>query len=256
MKKFRIFLIVFLFSLSGSFAQSIYVSESVTEDGEAIGANNTWNIDAWGKSLFIVYDNGKPITNNILYLFIDKFVSGSFQPFESKVVEIEEKANFIKYDHKFMETGKFKVYVVNEDQETLSSMLLTLKTDTRGETKAAESENYYDGIGLIFSEYILVGGTPLGIVKSISLSKSNGWVYMKISHYAPLNSSILQVDFWGKEGNAFDFDQYIETKKYKIDPTWHDTYFRYQFTRPGRFKIVFYNEFEAIIKTGYITVTR
>ena len=250
MKRLKIIFILLIFPFIVSLAQSIYVSESVTEDGEVIGAKNTWDIDAWGKSLFIVYDNGKPITNNILYLFIDKFVGGSFQPFESKVVEIEEEKNYIKYDHKFTQTGKFKIYVVNEDQETLSSMLLTLRTDTGRETNAAESENYYDGIGLIFGEYILVGGTPLGIVKSVSLSKNNGWVYIKLSHYAPLNSNILQVDFWGKEGNAFDFDQYIETRKYKIDPIWHDTFFRYQFTKPGRFKIVFYNEFEAIIKTG------
>lgn len=256
MNKLKTLFFILIITAIGSYAQSIYVSESVTESGEAVGAKNLWEIDPWGRSLYIVYDNGKPITNSILYLFIDKFIEGKFEPFDSKVIEVEENKKFIKYDHKFTETGKFKVYIVNEDQETLSSMLLTLKTNTGSERNAAESDNYYDGIGLIFAERILIGGTPLGIVKNVSLSKNDGWIYIKLSHYAQLNTNTILVDFWGKEGNAFDFDQYIESKKYKVDPTWPDTFFKYHFKKTGRYKIVISNEFDAIIKTGYITVTK
>ncbi|MEN8192308.1 MAG: hypothetical protein ABFS12_05795 [Bacteroidota bacterium] len=258
MKKIYSILFVLILLSSNYYGQSIYVAESVTENNEAIGAKNNWDIDPWGRSLYIVYDNGSPIKKGILYLFIDKFVEGSFQPHDSKVIEIEESTQRINYDYKFKDIGKFKIYFVNEDQETLSSMLLTLKTGT-GNTNnenAAESENYYDNVKLIFCEKVLVGGTPLGIVKNVSLSKTDGWLYLKISHYAPLNSNIIKVDFWSKENTSFDFDQYVESKKYQIDPTWPDTFFKYQFTKPGRYKIVIYNEFDAIMKTGYITVIR
>ena len=74
MKRNYIILFVFLIVSFNVLGQSIYVSDSVTESGEAIGAKNNWEIDPWGRSLYIVYDNGSPIENDILYLFIDKFL--------------------------------------------------------------------------------------------------------------------------------------------------------------------------------------
>jgi len=255
MKNINLFFFVILFITNVSYGQTIFVAESVTESGEVVGAKNEWDIDPWGKSLFIVYDNVTPITDNIIYLFVDKFIEGSFQPFDSKVIEIDKPTSRIKYDYKFTDVGKFRVYVVNANEETLSSLMLTLNTKTGSASNASRSDNYYDGIGLIFCETILVGSTPLGVIKKASISKNKGWIYIKLSHYAQLNSNTIQVDFWTKESNSFDYDKYVESKKYKIDPTWADTFFKYQFANPGRYKIVIYNDFEAIIKTGYITVT-
>ena len=255
MKKINLFFFAILFTAIGNYGQSIYVAESLTESGEAVGANNVWDIDPWGRSLFIVYDNLTPITDNIIYLFVDKFIDGSFQPFDSKVVEIDKPTSRIKYDYKFTDVGKFRVYAVNANEETLSSLLLTLNIKTGSSSKASHSDNYYDGIGLIYCEKILVGGTTLDVIKKASISKNKGWIYIKLSHYAQLNSGTIQVDFWRKENNSFDYDQYIESKKYKIDPTWADTFFKYQFANPGKYKIVIYNDFETVIKTGFITVT-
>ncbi len=257
MKKYYFVLFVILISVTTNFGQSIYVAESVTESGEAIGAKNVWDIDPWGRSLYIVYDNGNPIKDDILYLFIDKFIDGRFQPSDSKVIEVQKPASKIKYDYKFKDTGKFKVYIVNEKEETLASMLLTLKTKTENSNnKAEKSDNYYDGISMIFCKKILVGGSPLGIVKSVSLSKDSGEVYIKISHYAPLKTNTILVDIWRKGNNSYDYDEYVESKKYKIDPEWPDTFFKYKFYKTGRYKIIIYNEFDAIIKTGYITVIK
>ena len=257
MKKYYLVLLIILISSVASYSQSIYVAESVTENGEAIGAKNVWDIDPWGRSLYIVYDNGGPITGDILYLFIDKFIDGKFQPFDSKVIEVKKPTSKIKYDYKFKDTGKFKIYFVNENKETLSSMLLTLRTKTESSNnKAQKSDVYYDGISMIFCKKVLVGGTPLGIVKAISLSKDSGEVYIKISHYAPLKTNMILVDIWRKGNNSFDYDEYVESKKYKVDPTWPDTFFKYKFYKPGKYKIIIYNEFDAIIKTGYITVTK
>lgn len=255
MKKYYLVLFVILISAAAGFGQSIYVAESVTENGEAIGAKNVWDIDPWGRSLYIVYDNGGQINDDILYLFIDKFIDGKFQPFDSKVIEVKKPVSRIKYDYKFKDTGKFKVYIVNEKEETLSSLLLTLRTKTGESNKAEKSDNYYDGISMIFCEKVLVGGTPLGIVRSVSLSRNSGSVYIKISHYAPLNTNTILVDVWRKGNNSYDYDEYVESKKYKVDPTWRDTFFKYKFYKQGRYKIIIYNEYDAIIKTGYITVT-
>jgi len=255
MKKVHLVLFALLISTISSYGQSIYVAESITEDGEAIGAKNMWQIDPWGKSLYVIFDNEEQIKDNILYLFIDKLIDGSFQPFDSKVINIEQPTSRINYDFKFTDTGKFKVYVVNEGQETLSSLQLILKPKTATSSNASNSDNYYDQISLIFCEKILIGGTPLGIIKSGSLSRHSGTIYMKLRQYSPLNSETVQVDLWRIGNNSYDYDQYIESKKYKIDPTWYDTFLKYKFTKPGKYKIVIYNDSDAIIKTGYITIT-
>ena len=256
MKKVYLVLFAILISTICSYGQSIYVSESLTENDEPVGAKNMWDIDPWGKSLFIVYDNEEQINDNILYLFIDKLIDGSFQPFDSKVINIEQSTSRFSYDFKFTDTGKFKVYVVNEAQETLSSLQLILRAKTSTESNTLQSDNYYDGIGLIFCEKILVGGTPLGIIKSGSLSKHSGSIYIKLKQYSPLNTEAIHVDLWKIGNNSFDYDQYVESKKYKIDRTWYDTFFKYKFTRSGKYKIVIYNDSDAIIKTGYITITK
>lgn len=255
MKKVYLVLFVMLISTNCNFGQSIYVSESVTENNEPIGAKNMWDIDPWGKSLFVVYDNEEQIKDNILYLFIDKLIDGNFKPFDSKVINIEQSTPRISYDFKFTETGKFKVYVVNEAQETLSSLQLILRAKTSVSSKNSKSDNYYDGISLIFCEKILVGGTPLGIIKSGSLSKHSGVIYIKLKQYSPLKTETIQIDLWKIGNNSYDYDKYIESKKYKIDPTWYDTFFKYKFTKSGKYKIVIYNDADAIIKTAYITIT-
>ncbi len=255
MKKVYLVFFAILISTISSYGQSIYVAESIAEDGEAIGVKNMWEIDPWGKSLYVVYDNEEQIKDNILYLFIDKLIDGSFQPFDSKVLNIEQPTSRINYDFKFTDTGKFKIFVVNEGQETLSSLQLILKPKTAAGSNVSKSVNYYDGISLIFCEKILVGGTPLGIIKSGSLSRHSGTIYMKLRQYSPLNSETVQVDLWRIGNNSYDYDQYIESKKYKIDPTWYDTFFKYKFTKPGKYKIVIYNDSDSIIKTGYITIT-
>jgi len=256
MKKNYLILFAILISAINLFGQTIYVAETVTEDDEAIGAKNMWHIDPWGKSLFVIYDNEEQIKDNILYLFIDKLIDGNFQPFDSKVINIEQPTSRISYDIKFTDTGKFNVYVVNEEQETLSSLQLILKPKTISGISESNSDNYYDGIGLIFCETILVGGTPLGIIRSGSLSRHSGSIYIKLKQYSPLNTETIQVDLWRIGNNSFDYDQYIESKRYKIDPTWYDTFFKYKFTKPGKYKIVIYNDVDAIMKTGFITITK
>ena len=44
-------MVLFLLFTSISTAQTIYVSDTITEDNEPINANNQWEIDPWGKIL-------------------------------------------------------------------------------------------------------------------------------------------------------------------------------------------------------------
>ena len=235
-------------------AQTIYVADSATEDNEPINAKNYWEIEPWGKTLHIILDNeGTTIDGNVVYLFIDKYSDGKYQPFDSKSINIQPNTKRVNYDYKFSETGKYKLYYINISQQKLASVTVTISEKTR-KIKAIKRSNYYDNVSLVFCEKVLVGGTPIGITKRASLSENNGEIYIKISNFSPLKTEVILVDFWRKEYRSFEYDEYIESKKYRVDPEWADTYFKYKFPKAGEYKIVIYNQAEVLIKTGYISV--
>ncbi len=235
--------------------QTVYVAESVTEQNEPINAHNYWEVEPWGKSLFIILDNEtQDIEGNIVYLFIDKYTDGKYQPYDSKSINIEESTRRIKYDYKFSETGKYKLYYINVSQENLASTVVTISEKARKHSTTVKRSNYYDNVKLIFCEKVLVGGTPIGITKRASLRENGGQIYIKLTNFSPLKSEVILVDFWRKEYRSFEYDEYLESKKFRIDPEWKDTYFKYKFPKAGEYKIVIYNQEEVLIKTGYINV--
>ncbi len=234
--------------------QTVYVAQSVTEQNEPINAHNYWEIEPWGKSLFIILDNeNQNLDGNIVYLFIDKYIDGKYQPFDSKSINIQENSRRIKYDYKFSGTGKYKLYFINISQDNIASTIVTISEKVRKQNTTKRS-NYYDSVELIFCEKILVGGTPIGITKRASLRENGGQIYIKLTNFSPLKSEVILVDFWRKEYRSFEYDEYMESKKFRIDPEWFDTYFKYKFPKAGEYKIVIYNQEEVLIKTGYINV--
>ncbi len=234
--------------------QTVYVAQSITEQNEPINAHNYWEIEPWGKSLFIILDNeNQNLDGNIVYLFIDKYIDGKYQPFDSKSINIQENSRRIKYDYKFSGTGKYKLYFINISQENIASTIVTISEKVRKQNTTKRS-NYYDSVELIFCEKVLVGGTPIGITKRASLRENGGQIYIKLTNFSPLKSEVILVDFWRKEYRSFEYDEYLESKKFRIDPEWSDTYFKYKFPKAGEYKIVIYNQEEVLIKTGYINV--
>ena len=234
--------------------QTIYIADTATEQNEPINAQNYWEVDPWGKSLFIILDNEiQEVDGNIVYLFIDKYVGGEYQPFDSKSINIEENRRRIKYEYKFTESGKYKLYFINISQENIASTVVTISEKARKKDITKRS-NYYDNIELLFCEKVLVGGIPIGVTKRASLRENGGQIYIKLTNFAPLKSEIIIVDFWRKEYHTFEYDEYMESKKFRIDPEWFDTFFKYKFPKAGEYKIVIYNQEEVLIKTGYINV--
>ncbi len=254
LKKIILTLIILISISTIANGQTIYIADTVTEQNEPINAQNYWEVEAWGKSLYIILDNEiQDIDGNIVYLFIDKYISGEYKPFDSKSINIEENRRRIKYEYKFSETGKYKLYFINISQENISSTIVTITEKVRTQNITKRS-NYYDNVELLFCEKVLVGGIPIGITKRAALRENGGQIYLKLTNFEPLKSEIIIVDFWRKEYHTFDYDEYMESKKYRIDPEWADTYFKYKFPKAGEYKIVIYNQEEVLIKTGYINV--
>lgn len=248
---FSIFLLV-----SINKAQTIYVADSATEDNEPINAKNNWEIDPWGKTLHVILDNERePIEGNIVYLFIDKYVNGKYTPFDSKSVNVQQNSRRISYEYDFREAGKYHLYYINISQQQLASIIITISDKSRLAPKAMKRSNYYDNVKLQFCKKVLVGGTPMGVTRKASLSENHGEIYIKLTNFSPLKTEVILVDFWRKEHRSFEYDEYVASKKYTVDPEWKDTYFKYRFPKSGEYKIVIYNQAEVLISTGYIKVS-
>lgn len=210
-----------------------------------------------GKILHVVLDNeSEKLEGNVVYLFIDKLSGNSYEPFDSKSINIQQNVRRINYEYNFSETGKYKLYYVNISQKILSSIIVTMKDKSKKRAKAVKRSNYYDNVEILFCQKVLVGGTPIGVTKRTSMRENNGEIYVKFVNFSPLRTEIILVDFWRKEHRSFEYDEYVESKKYRIDPEWKDTFFRYKFKKDGEYKIDIYNQEEVLISTGYINVLK
>jgi len=255
MKLIQLIFLLAAFSFSGLLGQTLYVAETVTENGEPIGAFNYWKIKPWGKSLFIILDNeGNEINDNIIYLFVDKKNDESYAPFDSKAVTIESSATWVSYNYKFTESGEYEIYFINTSQEKLASLKISIESEEHAYTEAATRSRYYDNSKIIFCAKVLFGGTTLGVRNRTAFQESSGLIYLKLENYAPLKTSIILVDVWRKKNRTFEYDEFIESKKYRVDPEWPDTFFKYQFSETGQYKFAIYNENEVQIVSGYFTI--
>lgn len=255
MKNLIVLILLMLVFASYSNAQTLYVSESATEENEPINAKNEWEIEPWGKILHVILDSeNHKIEGSVVYLFIDKLSGNSYEPFDSKSINIQQNVRRINYEYNFNETGKYKLYYVDISQKVLATVVVTMKEKVKEYTKTVKRSNYYDNVEILFCQKVLVGGIPIGVTKRTSLRENNGQIYVKFVNFSPLKTEIILVDFWRKEHRSFEYDEYVESKKYRIDPQWKDAFFKYKFRKAGEYKIDIYNQEEVLISTGYINV--
>ena len=115
MKNLRLLLFVFLIFFSVNvFSQQVYICENVTSDGEPENAKPEWVLEDGEVEAEILFDNGNNLINlNFLYLFIDKKYDGSFEPFDSKTIKIENEASWVSYRYTFKDDGEYDVYFMD-----------------------------------------------------------------------------------------------------------------------------------------------
>ncbi len=249
-------LLILVFTATFISAQQVYFVHSYTEDGEPIGAKNEWDIKPWGSFVYVLLDvEDKDLKGNVVYMFVDKMTDGEYKAFDSKAINIKYNPKWVVYNYKFTQTGEYDVYFVTTDQERFAGEKVTIKyEESFTRPRQTTSRTYYDNCKITFCKKVLVGGDPLGVINSISLSNTSS-VFILINNYNALNTSKLLVDVWKKRNRMFEYDEFVESKKYRINPDWPDAFFKYTFSKPGEYKFSIYNENEVGIQTGYFTVS-
>ena len=257
MKKGLLIILFSIILITNIKAQQVYFCKTHTTDGKPIDAQIEWTMKPWGETIEVLLDNeGKRINGNYVYLFIDKEIEGRYEPFDSKAIKLDYGATWVSYAFKFIELGKYKAYFIDSDQDTLGTERLTLKLEESFSTTSKKLNNlYYDRISLTFCDRV-IAGRIINERTHVSISKDGGRVQVYLKSKTPLNTDKLLVDIWKQKENSFDYEQFIESKKFEMNPEWPDVFFRYKFNSEGNYKIAIYNSDEVLIKSGFITVTQ
>jgi len=254
MKK-TVFIINFLLLLTSLSAQQIYFCKSYTQDGQPIDADIRFSIEQWGSPVYLLLDNEKKaFDDNLLYVFIDKNMNGSFQPFDSKVIRVADEDTWAVINYKFKEVGEYVVYFMDSKQKKLAedNVFIKLK-DLYSNQNKIYSKSYYDNCQLVFCERV-IAEKPINIKTSMSVKQNQGEVFVYLSCNKSINTEKILLDIWKKKNSTFEYDQFVESKKYKVTPEWTDTFFKYKFKEVGEYKFTLFNQNELPIGSIRIKV--
>jgi hypothetical protein len=119
--------------------------------------------------------------------------------------------------------------------------------------KAQVTTDYYKYSEVIFCEDV-VDGKPVNASSTFTIGENGGYVQVQVDNAGrKLKTTTIIADVW-KKSSSGEYDKFIETKKYTIEPTWDAPYFKYTFYKAGKYKLAIYNEDEVYINSGYVTI--
>jgi hypothetical protein len=249
----KLILIVFLLFTTIHFAQQIYLCRGFTESGEPIDiiTENKLNITQ-SVSILFTFKN-KKLEQNILFLAIEKKNSTLRNVVESKLIYPEKGKEWVSVSYKFLEEGKFEIYFSDFNRKKLASTEIQIvKHENKTETVKPDI-SILPNLRIIFCERI-INGKPEAIIENISLRRTNGEVYIYLFNDIPLKTNKILVNIWRKKTLKSNYEEFIDSRKYEINPYWKDTFFRIWFDKSGEYKINLFDENELLIKSAYITV--
>lgn len=248
-------LFLFFISINLLFSQELYVCESYTEDGSPVGPINNLEIKPYGTAIYILMDNEKEFQDPVLYLFVDKFVDGKFTPFDSKTLSIKKEDTWAVTSFEFKEQGIYEVYFLNSSEQRLASHKIEVVFSQEYLSQnTTVARTYMGNSKFVFCE-LVINGKPTNIFNTISLSRTNGQAYIYLNNYAPFGIDIIKVQVWKRSKTDSNYEELVDSKKYKILPEWSDTFFKYNYTNTGDYKIDVFDNKDNFISSNIITVT-
>lgn len=208
-----------------------------------------WTVRPDGGFVMMLYEQDSVIDHPKLYIYLDKKGEGSdLVEFDSRSVVIETKKSWVAYEYKFNETGEYVVTVLDPARKELARGRVIIEVQTQHITTS-----YYTGTQIIFCEDSK-GGEAHNADTEFEIDEFGGEVTCLVKLDKPLNSSVLIVDIWKKKFD--DFDKFIEAVKFRIEPEWKYAKFSYEFSVPGEYRFMLYNEDEVWINSADLEIIR
>jgi len=244
--------LILLFDTTNSFSQEIIYCKAVTENGEPIGIISNRKIEVNNKIYILIKINEQLISEDFS-LLIEKINKNIKQNIFSASIKFSNRKNWAAYEYRFNQEGIYSVSLVNNKGEKISTTFLLIEN----------SQNNFIGINnsealpnskIIFCEKV-IKNKPVNIIEKISPHKSGEVIIYFISN-RPLNTDIIQVRIWKKKNINSPYEDFVDSKKFKIEPEWYDTYFKYQFNSEGYYRVDIFNDKDLLLKRAYINVEK
>jgi hypothetical protein len=250
-------LILTIIYLTGfSFAQDLYFCESYTEDGQPIGPINKLEIKPYGTAIYILLDNNSQFNDPLLYLFIDKLVDDKFVPHDSKTINVKNEDDWAVTSYEFSEQGIYEAYFLNSSQSRIATGRLSTYFSEEYTNQVFTPTSRSSGdCEFVFCE-LVINGKPVNQFNSVSLARTEGQVFIYLNYFMPFGIDKFQVQVWERSTSNSNYEELIDSKKFKILPEWEDTFFRYIFRKVGEYKIDIYDDDNNFIASNVITVTK
>lgn len=268
-------------------AQKLYFCTGYSETGEPKGIAEDWAFDGKQTEVTFLYNNGRTTFNYAsLFFVIENTSTKTSDKVEFKVAQ-NRNWDAIKYT--FNEQGYYSVTVLGNDNKLLAKSLIKIgapkakeliKEQVKEDVISKEVENteekiteprvivaeikseqqeskevkevlYYDELKVIFCEQIKEG-KPLNEKTNFKMSDLGVYVEVVLQNTKALNTSVITVDIWKKDGDTYS--EHVDEEQLKIDSKNKHVNFHRSFFKPGDYKFSFFSDSGVWMTTGYVTV--
>jgi len=235
--------------------KQIFIAKNYTEFGEPIGTVNDKKLELEQTYSIILNSNKNKFKEHLVFLYIEKTGGGDSYDTFYKLIRTDKEKNFVAFNYSFTSEGTYEIYFTDFTKNKIASTTVTVgKKEEKKPEKSAVGQSH-PSLGITFCKQV-IGDVPVSEVKSVSINKDGGEIYIFVFDEKPLNIEKLVVSFWRKKNKLDEDGQFIDSKKYMVNGNWHDTFFKYRFQNAGDYKINFYDGNEILLKTAYITVEK
>jgi len=254
-----IFALLMTWMVGTATAQSIVLCESYDTNGNATGIYNTWDINADGGYVYIVYKQPNTFTPGTWYLYMDYDwnKTGVLTAYETISLDPERGKNWLVYDYKFKDVGKYRAYIMKDGVEQASVNFEIQYAD--GVTPASTTTSstidtyYYEDSFVEFCSSVDSNGRSVNPVTSYTLP-SGGIVETVVlldNDFKEFKTTKIWVDIY--KDNA---EEPYDTFSVDVQESWDYCWFKVKFTAPGTYYVDLYTADDIFINTGTITVVR
>lgn len=251
--KLRITIFILFLFVTALYAQHITICKAYTQTGEPIDIIYSKNISLNQTICFLLNTGNKKISGSSVFLSIDITTGGSKQNQFNKVYKLEKDRNWLAANFKFAKEGKYEIYFTDANKNRLTTINIIVGNYKETPNDQSISTNNYGNIEAVFCDNVL-SGIPINPKRSVSLKSDKGLVCLYLKSSSPLNTDRIHVTIMRKSNYSIDYDEFVASKKYQLDPDWEDVFFKYTFTKVGEYRFSVADEKELLIKTAYITV--
>lgn len=231
----------------------IYFCEDFTSTGEPKGTSSKWTITPSAGNVYILFSNdNSKIKSPKVFFYIDFMKEKDYTEYDTKYIVPEEDKSFVVLDYKFTKPGDYRVTVYDDKKHKLATeyVTITMKEGYSSETGKV-STDYYSNSTVTFCENVDDQGKGISPSSVFTINKQSGsYVYLLLENGKPLKATELIVDIWKGD----NYKEFVETKKLTIDPEWASTYYKYTFTKTGKYKFSIFTQDETFVQSGYVTI--